>query len=125
MVKTTIQDDTLAIDMQGADKLWALRSHIDIPLTNITGIKRDPEKTRRWWAGLRTPGITLPGVIKAGTFRQDGRRIFFDVHDPDKTVIVGLKDEHFDELVLEVDDPDAVMTAIEKSLAGRSQAQTD
>jgi hypothetical protein len=125
MVNVSIQEHTLAVDVEGADKLLALRSHIDIPLANVTGIRRDPEGTRRWWAGLRMPGTALPGVVKAGTFHQDGKRIFFDVHDPDKTVIVDLEDDRFDELVLEVDDPDAVMTAIEKSLAGRSQAQTD
>lgn len=124
MVDVTIQDHTLAIDMQGADKLWALRSHIDIPLANITGIQRNPEKARRWLAGIRGPGTGVPGVVKADTFHQDGRRIFFDVHDPANTVIVDLEDEHFDELVLEVDDPDAVMTKVEKSLAGGGRGQT-
>jgi hypothetical protein len=116
MINITVQDHALAVDMQGADKLWALRSHIDIPLANITGIRRDPEMARRWWAGVRAPGTHLPGVLKAGTFHQNGRRVFFDVRDPDNTVIVDLRDEHFDQLVLEVDDPDAVVNAVESSL---------
>ncbi|MGB8362097.1 MAG: hypothetical protein WCE80_11935 [Acidimicrobiia bacterium] len=121
MISVTVQDHTLAVDMEGADKLWALRSHIDIPLANITGIRRDPEMARRWWAGVRGPGTRLPGVLKAGTFHQNGRRVFFDVRDPDNTVIVDLQDEHFDQLVLEVDDPDAVVTTVERSLSEEGQ----
>jgi hypothetical protein len=117
MASVSIQDNTLVVDIQGADKLLALRSHIDIPMANIAGIRHDPEETRRWWAGLRAPGTALPGLIEIGTFYQDGRRIFFDVHDPAKTVIVDLRDDRFDELVLEVDDPDAVIAKVEKSLA--------
>jgi hypothetical protein len=123
MVNVSIQEQTLAVDVEGADKLLALRSHIDIPLANVTGIRRDPKETRRWWAGLRMPGTALPGLVKAGTFHQDGRKIFFDVHDPDKTVIVDLEDDRFDELVLEVDDPDAVMTAVQNSLTGDDEPQ--
>jgi hypothetical protein len=118
MVNITVEDNKLAVDMEGIDKLWALRSHIDIPLANVTGIRRDPDEGRRWWAGLRAPGTAIPGGMKAGTFHQNGRRIFFDVHDPDNTIVIDLQDEHFDELVLEVDDPDAVISAVEVGLAG-------
>lgn len=118
MAIVTIEDQVLAVEMKGADKLWTLRSHIDVPLEHITRVRRDPGATRGFWNGLRGPGTELPGVIKAaGTFYHDGRRIFFDVHDADNTVIIDLRDEHFDELVVEVDDPDQVLAAVESALA--------
>lgn len=117
MATINIEDHILAVEMQGADKLWTLRSHIDVPLEHITGVRRDPAETRGFWSGLGAPGTELPGVIKAaGTFYHDGKRIFFDVHDPDNTVIIDLQDEHFDELVVEVDDPDRVLAVVQSAL---------
>ena len=33
------------------------------------------------------------GLITAGTFYQEGERVFWDVHEPEKTVVIRLKDE--------------------------------
>jgi hypothetical protein len=116
MVNVTIDDGVLGVEMLGVDKLWTLRSHIDIPLENVQAIRRDPDRVRRWWSGLRAPGTWIPGVIKAGTFHKDGKSVFFDVHDPANTVIIELADERFSELVLEVDDPDLVVTTVGAAL---------
>jgi hypothetical protein len=47
----------------------------------------------------------VPEVITAGTFFQDGDRVFWDVHDPEKTVVIRLEDERYARLVIEVEDP--------------------
>lgn len=118
MTIVTIEDHRLAVEMRGADKLWSMHSHIDVPLDHVVGARRDPDQTRGFWKGLRVPGTRLPGVIDAaGTFYHNGKRIFFDVHDPDKTVIIELHDDHFDELVLEVADPDLVVTTVQSALS--------
>ena len=54
----------------------------------------------------------MPGVITAGTFYQEGERVFWDVHDPESTVVIQLKDERYVRLVIEVDDPPATAAAI-------------
>jgi hypothetical protein len=54
----------------------------------------------------------VPGVITAGTFYQEGERVFWDVHDPESTVVIQLKDERYVRLVIEVDDPPATAAAI-------------
>jgi hypothetical protein len=56
------------------------------------------------------------GVITAGTFYQEGERVFWDVHDPEKTVVIRLKDEHYARLVIEVEDPPATVAAIQEAL---------
>jgi hypothetical protein len=58
----------------------------------------------------------MPGVITAGTFYQEGERVFWDVHDPEKTVVIRLKDERFVRLVIEVEDPPATVAAIQEAL---------
>lgn len=51
----------------------------------------------------------MPGVITAGSYQVRDRRIFYDVMDWDKVVVVDLQDEHFDQLIVEVEDPAAVV----------------
>ncbi len=47
----------------------------------------------------------VPGVITARTFYKDGKRICWVVHRPEKTIVIDLHDERYNELVVEVDDP--------------------
>ena len=65
---------------------------------------------------VRMPGTTVPGVITAGTFYQDGKRVFWDVHHPEKTIVIDLRDERFNQLVVEVADPQAAVRLIQNAL---------
>lgn len=61
-------------------------------------------------------GTNLPGVITAGTFYQDGERVFWDVHHPEKTIVIDLDDERYNELIVEVDDPEEAVKLIQTAL---------
>lgn len=61
---------------------------------------------------MNTPGFANK-LITAGTFYQHGKRIFWDVHDPEKTIVVELFDERYDELIVEVADPTAVVEQLQ------------
>lgn len=119
MVALSIEDDVATFEVQGADRLWALRSRLDIPLAHIRGARVDPEIAHGWWHGFRAPGTSIPGVLTAGTFYQDGKRVFWDVHDPDNVIVVELADERYDELVMEVADPAAVVALIAVAVGRR------
>ena len=112
----SIAEGKLTLNIRGADKLWAFKSSLEIPLVHIAGVRADPETARGWYHGIRMPGTNVPGVITAGTFYQDGRRVFWDVHDPDKTVAVDLHDERYSQLIVEVADPDAAIKLIQSAL---------
>ena len=105
MVEITIADGTACFDVQGWDKLWSLKSRLEIPMAHIRGCRVDPSVARGWWHGIKAPGTNLPGVITAGSFYQQGKRVFWDVHDPERTVVVELSDERYDELIIEVANP--------------------
>jgi hypothetical protein len=62
------------------------------------------------------PGTSVPGVIKAGTFYQDGKRVFWDVHHPEKTIVIDLHDERYNQLIVEVEDPQAAVSLIQSGL---------
>ena len=62
------------------------------------------------------PGTNIPGVLTAGTFYQDGKRVFWDVHNPENTVVVLLKGEQYNELIVEVADPQAAVELVKAAL---------
>jgi hypothetical protein len=105
MVSISIVSDNAVFEVEGLDKFWALRSRIEVPLAHITGATFDPDAARGWWHGLRLPGTQIPGLVTAGTFYQHGRRVFYDVHHPDNTIVVALDHDAYDQLIVEVADP--------------------
>jgi len=119
MVDLSVSDGKLVLHVQGADRLWAFKSSLEIPLEHVTGITADPTIARGWWHGIRMPGTSIPGVITAGTFYQHGKQVFWDVHNPDNTVMIELKDERYNELVVEVADPSFAVELVKGELPHR------
>lgn len=111
MVQVTRDGDKILFDVEGLHRLWALRSRLEIPRLHIRGARRDASAVRAW-KGWRAPGTSVPGLITAGTFHLDGKRIFWDVSNPDNAVVVELEDEKYNELIVEVEDPDAVVSLL-------------
>ncbi len=70
-----------------------------------------------WWS--RNCSAHVPGVLVAGTFHQDGQRVFWDVHDSAKAVVIELDDDTYQRLVIEVPDPRATVEHIERAVAQR------
>ncbi len=118
MARVTVENDTLVVEVEGLDKLWALRSRLAIPLANVRGATHDPGIARDR-KGIRAAGTYWPGVITAGTFHHEGERVFWDVHNPDKAVVIELADERYARLVIEVDDPRAAVGLIERATTRR------
>ncbi len=120
MVHYEITGDTLHLTVEGMDKVWALKSQLSISLRNITGVRLDGEIVKRWWHGLKIPGTSIPGVITAGTFYQDGKRVFWDIHHPQEAVVLSLDHETYDELVIEVEDPAAFVREVQQKIRSGS-----
>jgi hypothetical protein len=113
VAEVELTEKALIVHVRGMDRLWALKSRLEIPLSHVVGAEVDPEIAREWHKGIRAPGTHVPGVITAGTFYQEGERVFWDVHDPEKTLVIQLRDERYAWLVIEVEDPLATAAAIQ------------
>ena len=111
MVSVTQQDDDILFTVQGLHKVWALKSSLTIPRVNIKGARQDPDALKSWWKGWRV-GTHVPGLLTAGTFFFEDKRIFWDVHHEDHAVIIDLEDETYDQLIIEVEDPAAVLALL-------------
>jgi hypothetical protein len=116
MVDLSVADGKLVLHVRGADKLWALKSSLEIPLEHIAAIRVDPAIAHSWWHGIKMFGTNIPGVLTAGTFYLDGKRVFWDVHNPDNTVVIELRDERYIELIVEVADPSAAVELVNAAL---------
>ena len=96
-----VHGDHLVIDVRGVEKAMKLLSRLHIPLEHVQGAEADPEIEHTLWRGWRIPGVHLPGVR------------FYDVHGHrDKTIVIRLKDETYDRLIVEVQDPTEVVAKI-------------
>ncbi|WP_433040111.1 hypothetical protein [Dactylosporangium sp. CS-033363] len=115
MATVNIDGDTLVVEIEGLDKLWALKSRLAIPLANVRGATADAGIAHEP-KGIRAPGAYIPNVITAGTFHLDGEKVFWDVHDARKAVVIELADERYARLVVEVDDPRATVKLIESAI---------
>jgi hypothetical protein len=119
MVELSAAEGKLVLHVRGADQFWALKSTLEIPLQHITGVHADPAIARGWWHGFKLMGTDIPGVLHAGTFYQQGKIIFWDVHKPDNTIVIDLRDERYGQLVVEVADPDAAVQLIQPYCQGQ------
>jgi hypothetical protein len=111
----TIKDGSLLVNIEGTDKLWALKSRLEIPLANVAGAAPAEAEAREWLHGIRLGGTHIPGVISAGRFYSHGTWVFWDVHDPAKAIGIQLHGEHYSKLVVEVDHPEEQISLIQES----------
>ncbi|MEU8157070.1 hypothetical protein AB0B94_25705 [Micromonospora sp. NPDC048986] len=115
MATVRVDGDDLVVEIEGMDRLWSLKSRLVIPLANVRGATADPG-TAAEPKGLRAPGTSVPGVITAGTFHQDGERVFWNIRDGARAVVIELADERYARLVVEVADPAATVALIEQAV---------
>jgi hypothetical protein len=73
MVDVSVADGKLTLHVRGADKLWAFKSSLEIPLEHVSGIRADPAIARGSFTRprqiMKTPCVGCPSpnsVVPAG-----------------------------------------------------------
>ena len=112
MVSVTQQGDDIHFTVQGMHKVWAFKSSLTIPRAHIASARQDA--AARDLHGFRALGTAVPWVIEAGTFyfNYGLKPTFADVRHPERTVIIDLHDEEYQQLIIEVEDPAAVLALL-------------
>ena len=116
MADIEISPSSLIVHIRGADRFFAFKSQLEVPLEHIAGVDASVPEAHKIWHGLRVVGTDLPGVITAGRFIHHGEWAFWDVQDPDKAIAIRLRDEHYAKLIIGVDAPEATARAITAAL---------
>jgi hypothetical protein len=102
MVAIHKSDNNFIFEVKGLHKLWAFKSQITVPQSNIVSVQQI-ERPLSILQGLRMPGTHLPSVITAGTYYKGGKKMFWDVVNSKNCIIVELKDSKYNQLVIEVE----------------------
>lgn len=119
MVRVHIRNGRLELEVRGLERLLGLTSHLSVPLIHVRGAEVASDLHVGWWEGLRLPGTHIPGVLAVGTFFTFGKKVFMDIRERHKAVVVRLDGEDYDELMFETEDPAGVVAAINAALPDR------
>lgn len=111
MVTVQFVADKLVLSVVGMHKLWALKSELEIPISHVRFARINNNELSRP-RGWKVAGARIPGLISAGTYRAHGDRVFWDVVNKEKSIIIDLENDHYRQLVIEVDSPEAVVAMI-------------
>ena len=106
-----VRGDQLVANLKTRDKKFLLLSSIRIPLAHVARAEAEPEVPWEVWRGLRVPGVNVPGVRFYACY---GRR--------DKTLVISLKDETYERLITEVDDPAKVAETINDAVGALARS---
>ena len=117
MTKATITNKELIITVEGLDKLLAFKGHVTIPLAHIEKVAHNTQGLMDFRDAAFGIGTIFAGMIQAGTFSEDGKKSFWDVRDPKKALLITLRDDAYDKLVIEVENPDEVARLISDAIA--------
>ncbi|MBK5186628.1 MAG: hypothetical protein JJD97_00195 [Gemmatimonadaceae bacterium] len=116
MVEISVDGEKAVFEVEGLDKLWCLRSRLEIPFIHIKAVHADPTAARGWYHGIRLLGTNVPGILTAGTFYRDGNNVFWDVHNPERTIVLELDHEFYDRLIVEVSDPASAVALLQSKI---------
>jgi hypothetical protein len=125
MASIEITAHDLVVRVRGLDKVLALRSRVSVPLAHVAGVREHaPEAdfddaVRDSGRGI---GTFVRGRVAAGSLRLPTGRSFYDVHDPRKAIVIDLRSEPFEHLVVQVDDesPETAAQRIRFALDNRT-----
>jgi hypothetical protein len=113
MVDLVVVGSELVVRVRGFGKVLALKSQIRLPLRSIVGVRLDPDAVHGIWKGWRFPGTHIPGLVVAGTFYRAGKKAFWSV-GRGAAVVIDLENAAYDQLVVEVEDPEATVRLLER-----------
>jgi hypothetical protein len=118
-----IDEHGLLVTIHGLDVLWATRRRIVVPLQHVKGARIDPDVARRGpWLGAGHTDALLDYTVAAGPMLVCGRHEFWDVHHPERVVVIDLEGEAYERLVLEVADPEGTSAAVNAAVSAARAA---
>ncbi|MCL4545818.1 MAG: hypothetical protein M1118_14725 [Chloroflexi bacterium] len=121
MATVDVTASTLTVHVSGLDRVLAFRGRLEVPLSHVVGAEYNPKETQQeleaFWKETFIPGAVSHSDVLVGTFTEHGDRIFWDVHHPDRAVIINLSHEKYAKIIVEVDNPQETASRIQAVLS--------
>lgn len=101
---TFVDNNKLQISWEWYEQILAVNFHqkIVIPCHHIKSISTTEPASS--WAEIRNPGITLPGVIKAGTYYSNRGKELWYVTKDQNYLTLELENENWQRIIITIDD---------------------
>ena len=108
-----VRGDTLVVNVKNRDKASMFIPTMKIPLDHVLGAEADPEIERKLWKRWVLRSST-PGTYRGP---DPGVRFYHLSHSlAHKAIVIRLKGEGYERLVVEVEDPDGVVAQIDEAV---------
>ena len=126
MAKVTVENGQLVINIEGLRKVGTLKNKLLIPLENVECAMIDLEV----WKNTPKPfqkiaGTDSYGIYFGGAFKQNGKKLFYDLGKKDFAVVIKLKNAKYDRLIIGVDEPKKIVNLINGSLNNNKYDQNE
>ncbi|MBZ6002754.1 hypothetical protein KII95_01680 [Leuconostoc gelidum subsp. aenigmaticum] len=112
--KIEITNQMLIVIPQGLDKIASFKSKLEIPLQNVVGASIDMGILNEN-KGFRNLGTALPGYW-AGSYDKNGEKSFFNIKKEAKPIVIQLRNEKFNRLILGADNAEKIVDAINNNI---------
>ena len=119
-VQLRITSDGVVVRFSGSDRVWACCRGVYLPLSRVL-LARPLERRAAVSASPRVhlPGISVPRVLRAGSFGVGERRQLWMVHGADTLLAIYLRGDPYHRVVVEVPDPEGLSRTINEALPPR------
>ena len=106
-----INDDTITLAMSAAEKAEALHRDLAFPRSSVTSVRAVADGMAEVH-GMRMPGAYFPDVIMVGTWRSGSGTTFAVCHGSGPAIVIDLAGQHYDRIVMTVDNPQEAVTSL-------------
>ncbi|MCL5122829.1 MAG: hypothetical protein M1279_02575 [Candidatus Marsarchaeota archaeon] len=121
MVKLEFKDSGIEIDLEGIEKILAIKNRLFIPYGHIINVDDNAEKVKAY---LRVGGTALGHRhYDYGRFITNEGKGFYVMKDKDKAFAIHLRDEPYNVIVLELDDNASMISQINKEITKHKTTQ--
>ncbi len=118
LAQVSVAAREVIIRPRGLLRLMSLRRDVRIAINGVVDAVADPHPRDHYRPGVRTFGTALPGPLLAASCTGPDGRSFWLCGSGRKSVVLTLSGAEYDFIVVEVDDPQAVIEVI-RSASGR------
>lgn len=114
MAELRVESDALILELSAIEKAESVHGDLHVPLSAVTGadVVDDAHEFTRIRTGFKV-GMRAPGMATVATVRGGGKKMFIAVHrDTPRAVRVTLQGNSYDEWIVGVPDPEAVIAQL-------------
>lgn len=111
VTEVEIFEDLLVIYPRGAEGV-----SLFLDLAHVVSAEADPEIAHAALEKSDDLDIGPPDVPTGPPFLPEGDTALFNVHDPEQTVMIGLRSERYSRLVIQVENPTTVVASIREAI---------